>query len=198
MLYFSVYTSHLWCDSVKSIPKCSKYSANIQFKLLESLSDYQWFFCPLCICQMFPSRKANSDLMFWWLLLIIQQCLFETATEKWRHGAPLQNSRTGRQFIVFFLTIIGRNDLPGSGTLMYLTGYMNRAAIKSHCVAYFMWVKCGGLPLVKRFSLLYMWKWFFYTWGLCKSCMLRVNKNIGIWIGDWTVYLNLTGLSLIY
>lgn len=52
---------------------------------------------------------------------------------------------------MFFLTVIGRNDLPGSGTLMYLTGYMSRAAIKGHCVAYLMGVKCAGLPLVEPF-----------------------------------------------
>lgn len=32
---------------------------------------------------------------------------------------------------------------------MYLTGYMNRAAIKGHCIAYFMGVKCAVLPVVK-------------------------------------------------
>lgn len=183
---------------MKSIPKCSKYSANIQFKLLESLSDYQWFFYPLYICQMFQSRKANSDLMF--LVVPVNHSAVFIWNSNWemKTWSTITGFKNWKTVYHVFLTIIGRNDLPGWGTLMYLTGYMNWAAIKGHCVAYFMWVKCGGLPVVKHFSLLYMWKWFSYTWGLCKSYMLRVNKKLGIWIGNWTMYLNLTGVSLIY
>lgn len=54
---------------------------------------------------------------------------------------------------MYYLIILGRNDLPRSGTWMYPASYVNRAAIIGHRTAYFMRVKWVVLPIVQYFLL---------------------------------------------